>query len=531
MTMKHSVKYIAFITLPFLAACNEVEEPELIIDADNRIVITSGYEDPLTRTLLHPSDINQSGTTLTLYGTAATPNGASEPVFNGFEAKYPDINDPTGGNASGSATFVRMINWEIFDKTSTTPDDPIVTPKWDNTKNYTFYSWLAKDKYGKTPDGTGGFFTTTGFSYNKPASGGPAKLEIGTKPMPLDDSGFDFCYTDVVTRTANTANPAQFDASPVNLVFKHLFTSFCLGAHNYTSKPIVINSVKLYGLKDKKSAVIAFDDESGTKVSFDNVSSSYTSGTHLLESSVTLSTSAPHMANIIGGSSATDAKYILMWPQTTTELASDLTTSPKTGAYLEISYTKDGSVQPTAYLELPYEGTYGWEAGACQNMELSFTEYSVQLSLSVEPWNYIENSYDYTAAPTATAGGKLKMSNTSSSAPKDAVADATPVKITFTLDSPMGATWLASVTNTDAFEIYTLDGTGSENPAYGVIQNSNIGTPEECVFYVKKKTGIVRDAVLTTKVHVTVRTVDGTYINIDDILDAADWTIILNPLS
>lgn len=529
--MRHSVKYIAFIALPFFAACDELEEPELVLDADNHIVISSVYDYSLTRTMLNSSDINQTGTSLTLYGTSKTPNGAPETIFNGFEAKFPEINDPTGGNASGSASFVRMINWDIFDSTSDTPDEPVVTPKWDNTKDYTFYSWLQKDRYGKTPDGTGGFFTQTGFSYaGVTPTGGYPTLSIGTRQMPLDASGFDFCYTDVVKRTS-TEIPAQFDASPVNLKFKHLFAGFSLGAHNYTSKEIAITSVKLYGLKDKKSAVIEFKDEEAAAVTFDNVSSSHTSGTQLLESSITLSTAAPHMANIIGTTSATDPMYILMWPQSATELAADLTSSPKTGTYLEIEYEKDGTAMPTAYMKLPYEGTNGWEAGVCQNLELSFTEYNVQLSLSVDPWTYIENSYDYTAAPTATAGGKLAMTNTSSSAPNNAVADNTPVKVTFTLDSPMGATWLASVTNTDAFEIYTLDGTGSENPAYGIIQNNSIGVPGVCEFYVKAKTGIVRDAVLSTKVHVTVRTVDGTYINIDDILDAALWTIILNPLS
>ncbi len=173
-----------------------------------------------------------------------------------------------------------------------------------------------------------------------------------------------------------------------------------------------------------------------------------------------------------------------------------------------------------------------WEAGKYYTYKIAAKlSTSLSMSLSLLDWDYIETKYDYTALPSTTPGvGELNMSNKSSEGSTTVVAD-TPIKATFTLDTPIGGTWLVSVTNTDAFEVYTLDGTGSENPAYGIIQNDSLGVPAQNTFYIKAKSGIKRSTVLSTKIHITVRLTDGTYVNVDDILGVDDWNIILNPLS
>lgn len=542
-----------YATLPLLAACGEVEveEPEYIIDADNHIVITSEYEDPLTRTLLHSSDLNQEGTSLTIYGITTASNGESESIINGLEAKFPKIEngttDPTNGNGNTVSKVVKVVSWDIFDKNSTTPDKPVETPDWNSELDYTFYSWLQGDKYGNKTA-----FFTKGFSYSSAKAAGtdesgaptdavPATLTIGGttgQQMLLNDEGFDFCYSDVVVRKAESEDNPIFDDSPVNMKLNHLFASFCMAAHNYTTKDIEIKSLLLFGLKDTKSATITFDEESGASVSFDNVSSSYTStpDNELLGSAVTLSTSAPHMANIIGGSSTTDPKYILMWPQSNTELAptgyTDNKTQPSGGTYLKITYTKDGGSDIIRYIKMPFEGNddWAWPAGVCQNLELSFTETDVQISVTAMPWDLIEHEIKLETSIAAT--GKLTFSPLTKEGSTDALADGGVVTGAFTVDTPVGATWFVSVTNTDAF---TVEGeNGSKDPAYGTV------TGGAQVFYIKPKTGVDRSKTQRTRISIALKLADGTMVNIDSQLGNVDdsgatpatkaWNIILNPI-
>ena len=540
--MTHSAKYIALAALPLLVACSKNDDSLQYAGTGNRIVITSGFDVQQTRSLVRSSDINSLP--LTLYGISKGSNDATGTSFyNGFETKYPETDPTTSGKA-----VARMVSWDVYEKSSdpNTPDKKVEAPEWKNTLDYTFFAWLAKDKNDNTP---ATFFSgTDAFKYSKAstdASGAPtpATLSIAAKQMPFDGSGFDFCYSDVVFRE-HSASAQSFDYSPVNLKLNHLFTAFALSASNNTGSTITIKSVKLYGLKDKKSAKIEFDKDDVTsegstkkvtKVTLNDAACTFSTTPGYKEmitnSGGVVLASTESMANIIGTPSASDNMPILMWPQTAEELDADISSATKTGTYLEIVYKKGTGSDKTCYLELP--STSGsWEAGKCYSMDLAFFETTVKIKLSVGPWDFVEKSYNYNSVPALGSNGfKLSMTNTVAADSKDAVADATPVKITFALDTPKGATWLASVTNTDAFEIYTLDGTGAENPAYGIIENASTGLPATCTFYVKAKTSIDRSTVLTTKVHVTVRTVDGTYINVDDILGASDWTIILNPLS
>ena len=541
--MKHSAKYIALAALPIFAACEKMEVAQSSEGSGKRIVITSGFDVERTRSLVGPNDINSLP--LTLYGISKGTNDASGTSFyNGYETTYPETDPTTNGKA-----VARMVSWDVYDKTD--PNNPVKkdAPEWNSALDYTFFAWLAKDKNDKTPatffSGTDAF-KFSGAGTDATGAPTPATLSIAAKQMPFDGSGFDFCYSDVVFREHN-ADAQQFDYSPVNLKLNHLFTAFAISASNNTGSKITIKNVKLYGLKDQKSATIEFDKNETTtdgttkvtKVTLSDAACTFktTPGYQqlLAESGGSVTpvelASTESMANIIGTPSASDNMPILMWPQTAEELDADISSATKTGTYLEIVYKKGTGSDKTCYLELP--STSGsWEAGKCYSMDLAFFETTVKIKLSVEPWDFVEKSYDYNSVPALGSNGfKLSMTNTVAADSKDAVADATPVEITFALDTPKGATWLASVTNTDAFEIYTTDGTGAENPAYGIIENASTGLPATCTFYVKAKTGIDRSTVLTTKVHVTVRTVDGTYINVDDILGASDWTIILNPLS
>ena len=459
--MRHSVKYTAFIAIPFFAACSEIEDPQYI-DADNRIEITAGFSEVPTRTLLHPSDINTAGTSLTLYGITTKADGQSSAIFNGYVAKYPDASsssDPTSGNGNNNGKVVRMVSWELWQKSSdpSVSDTKVDAPLWDNNLDYTFYSWLQEDK--KNSKSLDAFFP--GYVYDTDTK----KLSITARQMPLDDSGFDFCYSDVVTRKAGGA-----DFSPVNLKMNHLFASFSLTASNYTSGEIEITGVKLYGLKNKKSATIEFDaNEDGTtnkvaKVTLGSSECTLASTGEPLLTSAPVTLTAGDTKPIIEDASGNPA-YILMWPQTATDLAADLTADPKTGTYLEVSY-KQNSTPKTVYLKIPGDDEGCWPAGMCQNLELSFAEKSLTLTAIPMPWRQTEPKYNYRGAVSVAPGGGIKFdSNSKHILESNSVyfkEAGHPIILTFKLSAPINASWLIEKKGDfDAFEIDNISDSGT----------------------------------------------------------------------
>lgn len=207
--------------------------------------------------------------------------------------------------------------------------------------------------------------------------------------------------------------------------------------------------------------------------------------------------------------------FFLIPERDLSELSAEVTVKTSLGDYITKNVALSGSWKAGCY--------YTYKIGATLSANLDMT-------LSLLDWDFIEQEYDYTVGPAVTPGtGELQMTNETAAGSKIVVAD-TPIEGRFTLDTPLGATWLVSATNTDAFEVYTIDATGSEKPASGTIQNGALGIPSACVFYIRANTGIDRSTVLSTKIHITVRLADGTYVNVDDLLGVDAWNIILNPL-
>ena len=463
--MRNSIKYMAFIAIPFVAACNKTEDLQYINadNAVNRIEITAGFSEVQTRTLLHPSDINSPGTSLTLYGISKNASGDAETIFDGYVAKYPDVDtpsDPTGGNGNNNARVAKMVSWEVWQKSNdpTVSDTEVETPLWDDNLDYTFYSWLREDK--KNGTSLDAFFpdngTTKGYEYDN----GTKTLSIAAKQMPLDDSGFDFCYSDVVTRIAGGA-----DFSPVNLKMNHLFASFSLTACNYTSGKIDITGVTLYGLKNKNSATIKFDEEDGTQVTLGSSECTLgASGKSLNSSTVTLFSG--DIKPVIEDASGNPA-YILMWPQSAADLTANLIASPKTGPYLKVEYEQNGTSK-TAYLEIPGDDDGCWPAGMCQDMELSFAEKSLTLTVTPMNWWQLEPDYDYCGAVSVAPEGGIKfdassrhiLESTSNSVYFKEAGH--PIIITFKITAPINASWLIEKQGDfDAFEIDNISDSGT----------------------------------------------------------------------
>lgn len=340
---------------------------------------------------------------------------------------------------------------------------------WENNKDYKFFSWTAGSTSATTAAAT---FFGSAPSYN--SSNG--KLSIPSKAMPIDDTGFDFCWSDIVTRAASSG-----DYSTVVLSHNHLFAAFSLSAHNYTSQPVVIQNVKLYGVHHKKSAVVDF---SGTKTAVTYTAStgagSELTGSELISEidGVTLA-AGTSKANIIKGA-GNSRKYVLMWPQTKADLEASSYTNSSTkptdstdpDAYIEVKYTQNGGDPITVFLEIPQDETsaatdWAWPAGVRQNMELSFSNKSLSLTVSAGPWNQTTPSYDYEGAVQYEAGSfgfDENSKHINPSGTKDVYFEpGYPIIMTFKINSPENASWMVEkVGDFDAFEIDNVTaGTGT----------------------------------------------------------------------
>lgn len=161
-----------------------------------------------------------------------------------------------------------------------------------------------------------------------------------------------------------------------------------------------------------------------------------------------------------------------------------------------------------------------WAAGCYYTYKINaHVTTDISLSISLLDWNYLEPEIDFNDNVSLTK--QLSMAPATG---KQAIADGGAVTCTFQLDSPIGATWFASVSNTEAFDIYNASSTSACNPAYGEVPDG-----EDIVFVIVPKSGVDRSKTNTTKVTLTLKLKDGTYLSIDTETKTGDWTIILNP--
>lgn len=266
------------------------------------ISVSTGFnsEWAATKALLEPDQLLTSGTEVMFYGMA-TDNTTSSAV------------DIIGHTSSGDGTTKLNTGQTIrFDGTKWAYTSGEAY-QWKANADHRFFCWLTKDAVSSLT--ASGFFGT-GLSFNSSTG----VLSIPSKTMTITDGSLDFAYSDVVTRKASEA-----DYSTVELALKHLFTSFCVSAHNYTSSPVVIKSVKLFGIRNRKSATVTFGTDSSSVV-YSEGSTVYGGSDTYFElvseaSGISLATDA-EKANIISGASD-QKKYILMWPQTAEELTAE----------------------------------------------------------------------------------------------------------------------------------------------------------------------------------------------------------------
>ncbi len=469
--MKVSAKYI-MLAMPLLLAACEKENVAPSQSDDNYIKIGVGMAE--TRARMNASDLKNANTQLTVYGY----DGTDIPVFNGLTATPPS-------QQGGQQGAVKISNWTIKDATGAD-----LEPTWEDGKDYTFFSWTQQDAFGKTASGlfTAGFtYTAAKASTTSTEGDTPAQLAIEATALPIDAGIMDFCYSNVETRSTSTTATNRPNYSMIQLKLEHLFSGFSLSAHNYTDQDIVITSIILDGIYNKKSALIKFntDLEVGVTTEFDNEAAlsdeQLLTSTEISAGGVTVASNST-VQNLAKGSGS-DSKYFLMWPQTKAELAS---------AKLTVSYKVGGVTQTPVELAVPgdevADGTdFSWPAGVCRNIELSFMNKSLKLTMTPLDWNLIESSIDY--SELASVGACLLFSDgtggTDATCIKEEIPTTDdgdddplhhyykiyfkgdkPIEATFRVDQPLNGSWMVS--KTGDFDAFEIDNIGTGTPGDGV---------------------------------------------------------------
>lgn len=412
------------------------------------ISVTAGFssEDGGTKALLEPSQLLTSGTEVMFYGLATDNSTASAKDIPGHTS---------GGDGTTKLNDGQTITYNGTGWPYNSGEDYQWLPKAD----FRFFGWLAKDAVSSLT--ASGFFGT-GFSFN-PSTG---VLSIPSKTMTITDGSLDFAYSDVVARSASEA-----DYSTVELTLKHLFTSFSVSAHNYTSSPIVIKSVKLFGIRNQKSATVSFGT-TGSSATYSVGSTVYGGSNTSFElvsegSGISLSADA-QKANIING--ASDKKrYILMWPQTAEELTAassstaEFIPSGTNPAYMQVVYSQNGGADMTVNVRIPFDDGIGWAAGTRHNIELAFFEKLMLLNVYAANWNETDPVISYDGPIAVTDAGKLKVASDCNCVKSDDgktiyFKPGFPIILEFKVDQPLNATWLVSKKGDfDAFDIDNSD--------------------------------------------------------------------------
>lgn len=501
MKAKSITGYILLALPFFVAACEKGTDFK---EQGSGHFITVGVDIDETRGLMRPADLTKSGTQaeLTIYGY----DGTDTPVFDGLTAT-----PPTQSSQPGT---ISLVNWTI--KKNNTE----LKPEWDDSKDYSFLSWTQQDASGKkaTDLFTAGFSYTAAKASTSATEGDvPAQLAIASTKLPIDAGIMDFCYSDAVTRKAGDRN-----YSIVQMNLKHLFSAFTVSAHNYSASSIKITSIVLNGIHNNKSAEITFNTTE--KVGSKAVYTSQTDVTNeelVTETGGITITSENSMANVAKGSS-NDPKYFLMWPQTASEFTSS---TPQ----LVVTYSIAGGSSKTATLDIPNVEGDGWPAGICQNLEISFAEKSMYLTVKPMPWNQIEPIYDYQGA--VSVSGQLSFPTTSKyiispAGSKNVFFDGSnPIILEFKIDTPENASWMVEkIGDFDAFEIDNVTpgiGTGASGDGIDTKEGVINGDVARIAIYPK-----ITDPQKDYKIQLsfTVRGTDGTVTKINNGIQGTDNT-------
>ena len=259
---------------------------------------------------------------------------------------------------------------------------------WTADGSHLFFGYLSYDTtLSLTPEA----FFGNGFSYNTSTQ----VLSIPTKEMNTSTAQFDFMYSNA--EYVDAANHVA--GQPVNLDLNHLFTALNLTVKNTSGNTVYLKRVTLSGMKNIRSADIAFTQHIPS-VTCDNMSST----------DVVLFESQNENGDLFEHSTLEKAltDFVLMWPHTYNELV---------GGKLVVEYkfyiNEQFSDPLTANIILSNQNIFlvdsntklGMDAGKKYTFQLQFKKSSLDFYVYVSPWDYDEFDWEYSKHSIAARSG------------------------------------------------------------------------------------------------------------------------------
>ena len=375
---------------------------------------------------------------------------------------------------------------------------------WTTDGGHQFFGWLSYDSaLNLTADSYFGTTLSNCFSVTD------RTLSIPAKEMTADSDQFDLLY-------ANTGYylMPRTSTDPVPLAMQHLFSAISLRLYNESQDQILVKNVTITGLKNKKSAVVNFVTTSETttlEASRDFLDNALYYA--LPDATKTLSNGETYdlLARVKGNSSL--AEYRLIWPQTSAELSA---------ATITVSYeylADEEHVQHTATLGFPEDIDNGLESGVRYAFTLLFTQKHIELKFAVNPWIYDLNEWSYDKQSISEVTELDFKDNEGYDKPNKTctIIGGTPVKGTFRIVNPSGATWfIEPVGDVEYFSISPHQGAvDHEHPEYEFYVTPNLDP------------SLDRSTDKKLKFNFYVQFTDGTVHDANSEINRDNWTVVL----
>ena len=430
---------ILILSAVLAAAAGCTKDPEVnTVDAP---IAISATEAGTTKALLDNGTFAANGNRLKIYD-----------FVDGAETAY--IDDRIGRDVEGSPLAENTAGVWPFEK----------GPHQWTPGVHKFFGWLDTDAKMTAPNNTPLGFFGDDFVFSPVTQ----VLTVPAKEITYATPQFDFMYSDIkVTEPTNEA---------VALKFYHLFTAVSIGVENSTSSFIDIEDFRIEGIPCKRSATIGFNGSDAAGTYQANVTYSEWADGVTFTRGLDTGIDVPYQvspknlrSNIFNGS--TTQEFMMLWPVEATQLHSTDKTTTNEGVVtypttwkMYIKYKADNQ---------PYEKRINfpntsWEAGKKYHLTIVFADKMVELKTEVKPWEYEEQTIDYTnEGVSMSSGGALAWDRTVSSVDDAAkmvsIVNAQPAKAMFTIQTPVGGSWIVSLTgDVNAFEV---------SPATGIIDS------------------------------------------------------------
>ena len=383
------------------------------------------------------------------------------------------------------------------------------TYPWTSDGTHQFFAWLSYDAtMGLTADTFFGSPVGNGFDTSERI------LSIPAKELNTESPQFDFLYAN----TVNYSMPRR-ETTPINLPMQHLFSAVGILLRNESQDEILVHSVSIDGLKNKKSADITFV---GLPVTYNETASAGFIDNALFSA---LSTSTRTLTEgqtydlLARVKNVEVPQYRIIWPQTAADLApsdaENFLTYPITVQY---EYLNDEEHQQhTAHLRFPENAVF--LNGYRYAYTLLFTQKHIQLNFEVNPWNYELNEWSFMEQSISEVTELDFKGNEGYDKPSKTcrIVGGNPVKGTFSIVNPSGAIWsIEPVGDVEYFTISPNQGTvDSDNPDYEFYVTPNLDP------------SLDRSTDKKLKFHFYVRFTDGSTHDANTEINRDDWTVIL----